>query len=73
MLEKFKKGDKIKIKILDINIDKERISLGIKQLFNDPVKDFLSKHPLKTKITGKIVNIDDNGIKVQFSDYFFGL
>ena len=72
MLEKFKKGDKIKVKILDINIDKERISLGIKQLFNDPVKDFLSKHPLKTKVTGKIVNIDDKGIKVQFSDNFFG-
>jgi len=72
MLEKFKKGDKIKVKILDINVDKERISLGIKQLFNDPVKDFLSKHPLKTKVTGKIVNIDDKGIKVQFSDNFFG-
>ena len=72
MLEKFKKGDKIKVKILDINIDKERISLGIKQLFNDPVKDFLSKYPLKTKVTGKIVNIDDKGIKVQFSDNIFG-
>ena len=72
MLEKFKKGDKIKVKILDINVDKERISLGIKQLFNDPVKDFLSKHPLKTKVTGKIVNIDDKGIKVQFSDNIFG-
>ena len=72
MLEKFKKGDKIKVKILDINVDKERISLGIKQLFNDPVKDFLEKHPLKTKVTGKIVNIDDKGIKVQISENFFG-
>ena len=72
MLEKLKKGDKIKVKILDINVDKERISLGIKQLFNDPVKDFLSKYPLKTKVTGKIVNINDKGIKVQFSDNFFG-
>ena len=72
MLEKFKKGDKIKVKILDINVDKEIISLGIKQLFNDPVKNFLAKHPLKTKVTGKIINIDDKGIKVQFSDNFFG-
>ena len=72
MLEKFKKGDKIKVKILDINVDKERISLGIKQLFNDPVKDFLEKHPLKTKVTGKIVNVDDKGIKVQISENFFG-
>ena len=72
MLEKFKKGDKIKVRILDINADKERISLGIKQLFNDPVKDFLENHPLKTKVTGKIVNVDDKGIKVQISENIFG-
>jgi len=72
MLEKFKKGDMIKVKILDINVDKERISLGIKQLFNDPIKNFLEKHPLKTKVTGKIFSIDDKGIKVQFSDNIFG-
>ena len=72
MLEKFKKGDKIKVKILDINADKERISLGIKQLFNDPVKDFLEKHPLKTKVTGKIIYVDDKGIKVQISESVIG-
>jgi len=72
MLEQFKKGDKIKVKILEINVDKERISLGIKQLFDDPVKDFLEKHPLKTKVTGKIVNVDDKGIKVQISENVFG-
>ena len=72
MLDKFKKGEKIKVKILDINVDKERISLGIKQLFNDPVKDFLEKHPLKTKVTGKIVSVDDKGIKVQISENVFG-
>ena len=72
MLEGFKKGEKIKVKILDIDVDKERISLGIKQLFNDPVKDFLEKHPLKTKVTGKIVSVDDKGIKVQISENVFG-
>ena len=72
MLEKFKKGDKINVKILDINVDKERISLGIKQLLNEPVKDFLEKNPIKTKVTGKIINTDDKGIKVQLSDNVFG-
>jgi len=72
MLEEFKKGEKIKVKILDIDVDKERISLGIKQLFNDPVKDFLEKHPLKTKVTGKILSVDDKGIKVQISENVFG-
>ena len=35
ILDNFKKGDKVKVKILEINIDKERISLGIKQLEED--------------------------------------
>ena len=44
ILEKFKKGDKVKVKILEINVDKERISLGIKQLESDPVQEYLQKH-----------------------------
>jgi len=71
-LEKFKKGDGVKVKILDINVDKERISLGIKQLSDDPVQDFLQKNPLKSKVTGKIINIDEKGIKVQFLNGVLG-
>ncbi len=65
ILGNFKKGDKVKVKILDINVDKERISLGIKHLNSDPVQDFLSKNPLKSKITGKITDIDEKGLKVE--------
>tara|TARA_B100000575_G_scaffold91405_2_gene72684 strand:+ start:169 stop:1869 length:1701 start_codon:yes stop_codon:yes gene_type:complete len=65
MLKDFKKADKIKVKILDINVDKERISLGIKHLKNDPVQDYLDKHPIKSKVTGKITEIDEKGIKVE--------
>ena len=65
MLKNFKKGDKVKVKILDINIEKERISLGIKHLFNDPIQDFLDKNPLKTKITAKITEIEDKGLSVE--------
>ena len=57
MLKNFKKNDKVKVKILDINVDKERISLGIKHLKNDPVQDYLDKNPLKSKVTGKIIEI----------------
>ena len=65
MLSEFKKGEKLKVKILDINIDKERISLGIKHLSSDPVQDFIEKNPLKSKISGKVVEIDEKGIKVE--------
>ena len=60
-----KKGDKIKVKILDINIEKERISLGVKHLKNDPLQDFLDKNPINSKVTGKIINIDDKGLKIE--------
>ena len=65
IIKNFKKGDKVKVKILDINVDKERISLGIKHLNNDPVQDYISKFPLNSKVTGKIVNIEDKGIKIE--------
>tara|TARA_Y100001970_G_C14118241_1_gene794838 strand:+ start:1 stop:1209 length:1209 start_codon:yes stop_codon:yes gene_type:complete len=65
ILKDIKKGDKLKVKILDINIDKERISLGIKHLNNDPIQDYISKHPIKSKITGKILEVDEKGLKVE--------
>ncbi len=72
MLKKFKKGDKVKVKILDINIDKERISLGIKQLQNDPVQNYLDNNPVKSKVTGKISEIDEKGIKIKLEEDIFG-
>ena len=44
ILDSFKKGDKVKVKILEINVEKERISLGIKQLTSDPI-EFTEKIP----------------------------
>ena len=63
IIKDFKKGENVKVKILDINPDKERISLGIKHLNNDPVQDFIEKNPINSKVTGKIVYIDENGLK----------
>ena len=51
MIKNFKKGEKVKVKILDINADKERISLGIKHLKNDPVQEYI-ENPINSKITG---------------------
>ena len=68
MISKLKKGEKIMVKILDINADKERISLGVKHLKNDPVQDFIDANPINSKVTGKIVNIDEKGLKIEL-DY----
>ncbi len=65
IIKNFKKGDSVKVKILDINADKERISLGIKHLNNDPVQEFIEANPINSKVTGKIINIDEKGLKVE--------
>ena len=65
IIKNLKKGENIKVKILDINVDKERISLGVKHLNNDPVQEFIDKHPINTKVTGKIVEINEKGLNVE--------
>jgi small subunit ribosomal protein S1 len=72
ILEGFKKGDKVKVKILEINVEKERISLGIKQLDSDPLQEFLEKNPLKSLVSGKIIEIDDKFLKINLGANIIG-
>ena len=71
-LEQSTKGEKVTVKILDINVEKERISLGIKQLEMDPIRDFIEKNPIKSKITGKIVSIDEKGLTINIIENING-
>ena len=71
-LEEFKKGDKVKVKILEINVEKERISLGIKQLESDPLQEYLEKYPLKSLVSGKIVEINDKYLKLSLDNNING-
>ena len=66
--EVFKKGQEIEVKVIDIDEDKHRISLGIKQLTEDPWNDLAKKYTIGTKCDGKIVRILDRGIIVEFAD-----
>ena len=72
ILAGYKKGDKVKVKILEINIDKERISLGIKQLSNDPIQNFIEANPIKSKVTGKIIELNEKFLKVELNDQIYG-
>jgi len=71
-LRRLKKGDKLKVKILDIDIEKERISLGIKQLENDPIESYINDHPLKSNITGTIIEIDEKGLGISLASNLKG-
>ena len=63
-LADFKKGDKVKAKVLDVDTEKERISLGIKQLSEDPFESGAQAVKKGSIVTCTITKIVDNGIEV---------
>jgi small subunit ribosomal protein S1 len=64
----YKKGDNVKVKVLDVDVDKERISLGIKQLANDPFEKVGSVAKKGDVVTVIVAGIQDNGIDVTVQD-----
>lgn len=72
-LETYKKGQDITVKILNIDVDKERLSLGIKQLTEDPWTNLDQEFPMNTDVTGKVVNITDFGIFIEIKEGVEGL
>ncbi|CAN5218474.1 30S ribosomal protein S1 [soil metagenome] len=66
-------GDTVKVQIVKINPDTQRISLGMKQLQADPWDDVESKYPVGAKFTGRITNITDYGAFVELEAGVEGL
>ena len=64
----FKKGDQVKVKVLDVDMEKERISLGIKQLANDPFEKVGAVAKKGDVVTVIVAGIQDNGIDVTVQD-----
>jgi len=71
--ELFKKSQEIKAKVLNIDIDNERFSLGIKQLEEDPWIKVVEDHPEGSKGSGKIVRVSDFGVFVDLGNGIDGL
>jgi len=67
-LADYKKGDMVKAKVLDVDIEKERISLGIKQLSEDPVGGAMNEVKKGDVVTCTVSAIVDNGIEVRVND-----
>lgn len=66
-------GQEVTVKVLDFNDEKERISLGMKQMQEHPWKDAMSKFPEGSVIDGKVVSITDYGAFVELQDGVEGL
>ena len=60
----YKKGDMVRVKVLDVDVEKERISLGIKQLTEDPIEGGIERLKKGDVVTCTVVAVQDNGIEV---------
>ncbi len=71
--ELYKKGDEVQAKVMTVDKDNERFSLGIKQLTENPWEEIPEKYKVGTKVTGKVTNITDFGIFVELEEGIEGL
>jgi small subunit ribosomal protein S1 len=67
-VRKYKKGEDVEAVVLSIDPERERISLGIKQLDNDPLSTFMAVHPKGSIVTGTVTEVDARGAVVDLGD-----
>ncbi|MBI3757444.1 MAG: 30S ribosomal protein S1 [Deltaproteobacteria bacterium] len=71
--ELFKKGDEVEALVLGVDVDNERVSLGIKQAMPDPWTTLSLHHPTGSRIKGRVTSVTDFGVFVEVDDGIEGL
>jgi small subunit ribosomal protein S1 len=71
-ISKYNKGDMVKAKVLDVDVEKERISLGVKQLKDDPAATVLEGIHKGSVVTCVVTAVQANGIEVKVGDVLTG-
>ncbi|MFA7521823.1 MAG: 30S ribosomal protein S1 [Halothiobacillaceae bacterium] len=66
-------GDEVDVKVLKFDRERNRVSLGLKQLGEDPWTDIARRYPTSTRLFGKVTNITDYGCFVEIEDGVEGL
>ena len=69
----FSKGEKIRVKVLSFDREKERVALGLKQLAENPWEMIKDKFPIHSLIEGRVVNLTDYGVFVELEPGVEGL
>jgi small subunit ribosomal protein S1 len=64
-VKNFKKGDEVEAVVLSIDVERERISLGVKQLEGDPFTNFIASHEKNSVVTGTVRSVDAKGAVVD--------
>jgi small subunit ribosomal protein S1 len=67
-IRNFKKGDTIEAVVLSIDPERERISLGIKQMETDPVSSFMAANKKGSLVTGKVISVDAKAAIIDLGD-----
>ena len=69
----FSKGEKIRVKVLSFDREKERVALGLKQLAQNPWDTIKDKYPINALVEGRVVNLTDYGVFVEIEPGVEGL
>jgi small subunit ribosomal protein S1 len=71
--ERLSVGDRIKVKVLHFDREKEKVSLGLKQAMPDPWDSVPKKYPVGSRLKGKVVNTTDYGVFIELEEGVEGL
>jgi small subunit ribosomal protein S1 len=66
-------GDEISVKVLSFDKEKNRVSLGLKQMQEDPWEDLIATYPVGSKVFGKVTNLTEYGCFVEIGSAIEGL
>jgi small subunit ribosomal protein S1 len=72
-LRKYQKGDELEAVILAIDVERERIALGLKQLADDPLSDYLNENEKGTVVAGTVVEVDQKQASVELAEGIVGV
>lgn len=67
-VRRYKKGEEVEAVVLAVDPERERISLGIKQLESDPFSNFVAEHNKGSLISGKVITVDAKGANLQLAE-----
>lgn len=68
VVRNFKKGDELETVVLAVDAERERISLGVKQMAQDPFSTYLAQHPKGTRVVGKIIALDAKSATIELAE-----
>src|SRR5574338_499813 len=67
-VRRFKKGDEVEAVVLSIDVERERISLGVKQMEGDPFTNFIATHDKNSLVKGTVKSVDARGAVINLGD-----